>query len=124
MRLSVSVLRTGLLAAWIAVVAIVCAPVASQARMWADMAGGSVPICLSDASGHPAGVPGSDDHRGMIDCTTCLCCAPLLAVMPALPAAALSGRVVVATIETLPPARAPPQAARTIAFARGPPASV
>jgi hypothetical protein len=122
MRVNSAAFWSGLLAAWFAVTGIVAMPVAGPMRMIAAASVASIdgaPIC-----GEHQGNPADHDPHTMADCALCLCCAPLIAVLADLPASPIRAAVVVAADDVLPPARARPGVVRTIAYPRGPPASI
>jgi hypothetical protein len=129
MRLSMLARRVGVWAALIALVALLGAPVSVPARMLAAAAIGDAPVCgehppSAGTADHAAGDRVPVHGHAMADCVMCGCCAPLMALMPARPAPPAPVRLVLASAARLPPARAPPEAARATCFARGPPASI
>ncbi len=114
-------IKTGLLLAWLAMVAVLGSPALGVAHMFAAASFDSdISICHAPATGsgttdHPAG-----DHDGMADCAMCLCRTPVLAGLDT-PAPPQPVSVVLAASIPTPPARAPAEAPRTDAYPRGPP---
>ena len=121
MRLNASLLWSGLLAAWLALAGVLAAPAMPRGPMLDRAVAEAAPIC-----GQHDGGTGGTDHRNAPPacCSFCVCCPPLLAWAAAPTRVPDPPLLADATYVRLIPGPVAPNLARTIAYPRGPPATI